>query len=159
MKLLVCAVGRMKLGPERDLAERYRSRAEALGRRLLIDGPRLIELPESRASSAEARKSEERDKIIEAANDARLIALDEGGASLTSRGFADRLMRLRADQTKAVAFIIGGADGLDGAFLNRGAEIISLSAMTFPHQIARVLLLEQIYRAATLAIGHPYHRA
>jgi len=82
---------------------------------------------------------------------ARLVALDERGRDLTTRQFA----ALLAEPT---AFIIGGADGLDAAIKKRAALLLRLSALTLPHALAQVVLCEQIYRAATLLTGHPYHR-
>lgn len=82
---------------------------------------------------------------------ARLVALDERGKDLTTRQFAALL-------SEPTAFVIGGADGLDAATKKRAALLLRLSALTLPHALAQVVLCEQIYRAATLLTGHPYHR-
>jgi len=82
---------------------------------------------------------------------ARLVALDERGKDLTTRQFAALL-------AQPTAFVIGGADGLDAAIKKRAALLLRLSALTLPHALAQVVLCEQIYRAATLLTGHPYHR-
>jgi 23S rRNA (pseudouridine1915-N3)-methyltransferase len=89
-----------------------------------------------------------RDKIP---RHARLVALDERGKDLTTRQFAALL-------TEPTAFVIGGADGLDPAIRKKAALLLRLSALTLPHALAQVVLCEQIYRAATLLTGHPYHR-
>ena len=89
---------------------------------------------------------------------ATLIALDERGKSLSSRDFADRLGRWRDDGEDEIAFIIGGAGGLDKAILDRASLVLSLGPMTWPHQLARGLLLEQLYRGQQILAGHPYHR-
>lgn len=87
-----------------------------------------------------------------------IVALDERGKNLTSRQFADLLAGWRDHGEQEVAFLIGGADGLDPALVARARLSLSLSAMTWPHLLARVMLLEQLYRAWSLQTGHPYHR-
>ena len=88
---------------------------------------------------------------------ARLIALDERGAAWSSRQFANRLMSWR-DSGAVLAFAIGGADGLGEAVIERADAVMSLGVMTWPHLLARSLLLEQLYRAQQILAGHPYHR-
>jgi 23S rRNA (pseudouridine1915-N3)-methyltransferase len=83
---------------------------------------------------------------------ARVVALDERGKDLTTEQFA----RLLQQET---AFVIGGPDGLDEKVKKDAALLLRLSSLTLPHALAQVVLLEQIYRAATLLTGHPYHRA
>jgi 23S rRNA (pseudouridine1915-N3)-methyltransferase len=87
-----------------------------------------------------------------------IVALDEKGKSLTSRQFADTLAGWRDGGEQEIAFLIGGADGLDKVVLSKARLTLSLSAMTWPHLLARVMLLEQLYRAWSLQTGHPYHR-
>jgi 23S rRNA (pseudouridine1915-N3)-methyltransferase len=99
----------------------------------------------------------EAERIRAAAADARLIALDEHGAAWTTRKLADHLQRWQLDGGD-VAFAIGSADGLDPSLKRSASARVSLSAMTLPHGLVRVLLAEQIYRAASLIAGHPYHR-
>ncbi len=89
---------------------------------------------------------------------ARLVVLDERGAPWTSRDFADRLASWRDGGTAALAFAIGGADGLGAPVIERADAVMSLGAMTWPHLMARSLLLEQLYRAQQILAGHPYHR-
>lgn len=89
---------------------------------------------------------------------ARLVALDERGAAWTSRAFAERLRVWRDGGTPALAFAIGGAGGLAAAVIERADAVVSLGAMTWPHLLARSMLLEQLYRAQQILAGHPYHR-
>ena len=96
-------------------------------------------------------------RISAACQGATMVALDEHGAPWTTRQFADQLARWRAE-VPAVAFVIGSADGLDAGLKRRAASRVALSALTLPHGLVRVLLAEQIYRAASLLAGHPYHR-
>jgi 23S rRNA (pseudouridine1915-N3)-methyltransferase len=89
---------------------------------------------------------------------ARLVALDERGAAWTSRAFADRLAAWRDGGTGALAFAVGGAEGLATAVIERADAVLSLGPMTWPHLLARSMLLEQLYRAQQILAGHPYHR-
>jgi len=159
MRVTIVAVGRMKAGPERDLASRYLDRAMAGGKSLGLSGFTVTELPESRASSADARKGEEARAIGAALPDrAVVIALDERGKSLSSPDFATRIADWRDAGRAALALLIGGADGLDPALRQDADLMISFSAMTWPHQLVRILAAEQLYRATTILSGHPYHR-
>ena len=90
---------------------------------------------------------------------ARIVALDERGKSQTSEAFAKRLGIWRDDGVRAVAFLIGGADGLDESLRKRADMVVSFGALTWPHMLVRALLAEQLYRAHTILTGHPYHRA
>ncbi|MEO8487186.1 MAG: 23S rRNA (pseudouridine(1915)-N(3))-methyltransferase RlmH [Betaproteobacteria bacterium] len=96
-------------------------------------------------------------RLDAACTGATVVALDEQGAAWTTRAFADRLQDWR-ESTSALAFVIGSADGLDAGFKRRAAARFSLSPLTLPHALVRVVLAEQIYRAASLIAGHPYHR-
>ena len=159
MRVMIVAVGRMKAGPERELAARYLDRAAAGGRLLGLSGFAVTELPESRASNADARKAEDARAIRAALPDrAVVIALDERGKSLSSPDFATRIADWRDAGRAALALLIGGADGLDPALRQDADLMISFSAMTWPHQLVRVLVAEQLYRATTILSGHPYHR-
>nr|WP_256515724.1 23S rRNA (pseudouridine(1915)-N(3))-methyltransferase RlmH [Alsobacter ponti] len=153
------AVGRLKDGPERELVARYLDRARAGGRTLGLTGFESVELPESRAARPADRKAEEAAALRARAGDATLVALDERGASLPSDAFAERLGRRRDEGCRALAFVIGGADGLDPALVAQAAETLSFGRMTLPHQLVRIVVAEQLYRATTILSGHPYHRA
>jgi 23S rRNA (pseudouridine1915-N3)-methyltransferase len=159
MRITVLAVGRLKDGPERELVARYVERARATGRSLGFSGPDLIELSESRAARPEDRKAEEARAIRDKAADARLIVLDERATSPSSADFARMLARWRDGGDKAAVFVIGGADGLAPGLREAADAAISFGAMTLPHQLARLLITEQIYRAMSILSGHPYHRA
>ena len=157
MRLLIVAVGRLKRGPERELADRYAERARATGRALGFSGPDVVEIPESRATEPRVRKRDEADAIRAKLPDgAELFVWDERGRPLASRPFAQALAAAR-DAGRASALVIGGPDGLDPS-LHEGARVLSFGAMTLPHQLVRVLVCEQVYRATTILQGHPYHR-
>ncbi len=160
MRLVVVAIGRLKQGPERELAERYRERFEDIGRKLGFRGLEIREIPESRAGDAASRIAEEA-TAISAAIPAKsvLVALDERGDNIDSTAFARHLGRWRDRSVANTIFVIGGADGLSPD-LRRKAELkLAFGSATWPHQMVRIMLLEQIYRAATILAGHPYHRA
>ena len=159
MRLAVIAVGRLKDGPERELCERYRERAQALARGLGFSGPEIIELPESRGRRPDERKRDEAEAITARLQPGLLIALDERGKSLTSDAFAARLAAARDAGTAAATLVIGGADGLADEIRDRAALTLAFGALTIPHQIVRALVLEQLYRTMTIIAGHPYHRA
>ena len=159
MRVGIVAIGRMKQGPERELVARYLERAVNSGKTLGLTNFAVTEFPESRAGSAAARKAEEA-KALSAQLPATgiVIALDEHGKSLGSDDFAHRLARWRDDGKPAVSFVIGGADGLDPALSQRADLTLSFSPLTWPHQLVRIMLAEQLYRATTILSGHPYHR-
>lgn len=149
----------MKRGPEQELTERYFKRFEAAGRPvgLVFDG--ITEVRESRAASVADRQREESALLGRWQEEGRrLVLLDEGGKDLTSRQFADRIGVWRDSGIGACVFAIGGPDGHDRSCLANADFTLSLGRLTFPHQIARVLLAEQLYRCATMLAGHPYHR-
>jgi 23S rRNA (pseudouridine1915-N3)-methyltransferase len=160
MRLLLLCVGRLKAGPERDMAARYLERAGAAGRALGFTSIDLREVEESRARRPEDRKIEEA-KALRAhmPPQTKIILFDEHGSGLTSTAFAARLGGLRDEGAGAIALVIGGPDGLAPDLLTEAASRISLGAMTWPHQLLRIMATEQIYRAMTILSGHPYHRA
>lgn len=160
MRIHVIAIGRLKQGPERDLAERYRRRFEDIGRRLGFKGVLVREIAESRARNAPVRIAEEYAAIRSTLPDGcMVITLDERGNSLSSEAFAQALGRYRDAGHADLALVIGGADGLSPDLRRIAKQTIAFGGATWPHQLARVMLLEQLYRAATLLAGHPYHRA
>jgi 23S rRNA (pseudouridine1915-N3)-methyltransferase len=159
MKITILAVGRLKAGPERELVQRYAERFEALARGLGMSGPQVIELSESQARSAQERKTQEANTLLANIDeDALVIRLDERGQTLGSEAFSGQIAQARDAGRKSLIFIIGGADGLGEAVAARAPKCISFGAMTMPHQIVRILLLEQLYRTATILSNHPYHR-
>jgi 23S rRNA (pseudouridine1915-N3)-methyltransferase len=160
MRLVVISIGRLKQGPERDLAERYRERFHDLGRKLGFRGLDIHEIPESRARDAATRIAEEAAAISAVIPDKSvLVALDERGDNVDSATFARHLGRWRDEATGQTIFAIGGADGLSPDLRRKAKLRMAFGSATWPHQMVRVMLLEQIYRAATILAGHPYHRA
>ena len=160
MRLVVISIGRLKQGPERELAERYRERFDDIGRKLGFRGVTIHEIPESRAQHAETRIVEEA-TAISAAIPAKsvLVTLDERGDNLDSATFARHLGRWRDEAVANTIFVIGGADGLSPELQRKAKLKLAFGTATWPHQMVRIMLLEQIYRAATILAGHPYHRA
>ncbi|MBK8008973.1 MAG: 23S rRNA (pseudouridine(1915)-N(3))-methyltransferase RlmH [Rhizobiales bacterium] len=159
MRLLIAAVGRLKAGPERELLARYLDRANASGKALALAPLDIIEIPESTAQTAAKRKSDEAKALLGAVPEkAKLIALDERGKNVSSEDLAKRLARFRDDGAGCIALQIGGADGLDEILRKKADLALAFGAATFPHQMVRILLAEQIYRAVTILSGHPYHR-
>jgi 23S rRNA (pseudouridine1915-N3)-methyltransferase len=160
MRIIVIAVGRLKQGPERELAERYRERFDDAGRKLGFRGIEIHELPESRARDVATRITEEAAAIAGAIPDKSvLVTLDERGQNVDSTTFAGLLGRWRDESVANAVFVIGGADGLSPELQRKAKLKVAFGAATWPHQMVRVLLLEQLYRAATILAGHPYHRA
>jgi 23S rRNA (pseudouridine1915-N3)-methyltransferase len=160
MRLVVIAVGRLKQGPERELAERYRKRFDDIGRKLGFRGLDIHEISESRARDAATRIADEAAAISAAIpENSVLVTLDERGENIGSQALALRLGRWRDQSVQSTVFVIGGADGLSPELTAKEKSRIAFGAATWPHQMVRVMLLEQLYRAATILSGHPYHRA
>lgn len=159
MRLTLIAVGRLKDGPERELCERYRERAATLGRGLGLTGPEIIELPESRGRRPDERKRDEAAAITARLVPGLVIALDERGKSQDSEAFSTRIASARDSGTPCASLIIGGADGLADEIRDAAGLTLAFGALTIPHQLVRVLVLEQLYRTMTILAGHPYHRA
>jgi 23S rRNA (pseudouridine1915-N3)-methyltransferase len=160
MRIVIAAVGRLKQGPERELAERFRKRAAATGRSVGLHDIDIIEIKESRADNAERRMLEESIAIANVIPDGAVsVILDERGENLSSASFAGHLQGWRAEDRPAVVFILGAADGIAAGLREKAKMAIAFGAATWPHQFVRIMLLEQIYRAVTILSGHPYHRA
>jgi len=149
---LIC-VGRLGGAPEAALANDYARRATATGRPLGLGPVEIIEVDGRRVD----RKTEVR-AILAATAGTRLMVCDERGKAATSRAFAARLAALRDDGVGRLTFAIGGADGLDARVLEAADERLAFGPQTWPHALARVMLAEQIYRAASILAGAPYHR-
>ncbi|MBY6242304.1 23S rRNA (pseudouridine(1915)-N(3))-methyltransferase RlmH [Methylosinus sp. Sm6] len=158
MRLGLLCVGRLKAGPERELFARYAARVAAM-RNLGFAGLDLQEIDESRARSPAERMAQEGAGLLAALPAAAgLIVFDERGRAASSADFARLLESERDRGVKALAFAIGGAEGLAPTVRERAQAIFSFGAMTLPHQLVRILAAEQIYRAMTILSGHPYHR-
>ena len=160
MRIVVAAVGRLKQGPETELSERYVKRATQTGRGLGLCAVEIIEIRESRAADPGKRMLEE---SIALANiipqGAAVVLLDARGDNLDSASLAGHLAKWRSNDRPAAVFLIGGADGLAPSLRDKAELKVSFGAATWPHQLVRVMLLEQLYRATTILTGHPYHRA
>ena len=159
MRIIIAAVGKLKSGPETELADRYAKRATQTGRALGLKAIEVMEIRESRADEPAKRMLEE---AIAIANvippGAAVVLLDVKGENRDSDQLAAQLSAWRANDSPAVVFIIGGADGFAPSLRDKANLRLSFGAATWPHQLVRVMLLEQIYRATTILTGHPYHR-
>ena len=159
MRLIIAAIGRMKNGPERELIDRYKDRISKSGKAVGISSFDIIEIAESREQSTDARKTEEAALLLsKLPENCTIVCFDERGKTPSSRKFATSLQSHLDTGCQACAFIIGGPDGLAESWRQSGREVISFGALTMPHQLVRVLVAEQIYRAITIMTGHPYHR-
>ncbi len=151
IRIYLLAVGRLRRGPLYDLQALYAGR--------LAPPATVIELEEKRRLPPAELKDREAALILGALPAAaRLVALDQRGAAWTSREFATRLAAWRDGGVEALAFAIGGAEGLGPAVVERAIAVMSLGKLTWPHFLARGMLLEQLYRAQQIEAGHPYHR-
>lgn len=157
MRIIVAAIGRARAAPEQALFDDY-------ARRLVRQGPAGLTL-ELRDAEERRKLSPDKHRAAEAEllesqlpRGATVVALDQRGKSLTSEEFAKRLQRWRDDAVSDLCFLIGGANGLDPALVRRSDFVLSLGALTWPHLLVRAMLAEQIYRAQSILLGHPYHR-
>ena len=156
MRVTICAVGRLRAGPEKDLIGDYATRFDRSGRILGLGPLTLTEVDDRKGGGPEAEAA-----LLDRAlpNGAKVIALDERGKMMGSPDFANTLARYRDDGCGDLAFLIGGADGLSSALRSRADLCLSFGTMVWPHMLARVMLVEQLYRAASILAGAPYHRA
>ena len=160
MRIIVAAIGRLKRGPETELSERYVKRATQTGRSLGLREVEIVEIRESRAADAGKRILEESIALANIIPPGAMVALlNSRGDNLDSASLANQLAQWRSDNRPAVVFVIGGPDGLAPSLHEKAKLKLSFGAATWPHQLVRVMLLEQLYRAATILSGHPYHRA
>ncbi|RWO73071.1 MAG: 23S rRNA (pseudouridine(1915)-N(3))-methyltransferase RlmH [Mesorhizobium sp.] len=160
MKISVHAVGRMKAGPEKLLADRYFERFAKSGPAVGLEFGGIAEIAEGRSQTANERRREEGQKLqTQLQPGIALILLDERGKSFSSEDFAGRLGLLRDGGRKGLVIAIGGADGHDQSLRDQAELVMSFGLLTWPHQLVRVMLGEQLYRAATILSGHPYHRS
>lgn len=160
MRIQIAAVGRLKDGAERELMARYLDRFEGAGKSLALGPVRISELPEGRAQDRASRMADEAQRLLKIVEDADVrIVLDERGKGLSSEAFATLLAQHRDGGAGTLAMLIGGPDGHGEAVVRAATLTLSLGSMTLPHGLARVIVAEQLYRAATILSGHPYHRA
>ena len=155
MRVHLAAVGRLRAGPERDLIDDYLTRFDRTGRALGL-GPATEHEVEDKKGGGMAAEAALLSRAIP--DGAALVALDERGKLMTSPDFADHLARWRDGGRQDVAFVIGGADGIDPGLRAKADFSLSFGKMVWPHMLVRVMLAEQIYRAATILGGGPYHR-
>jgi 23S rRNA (pseudouridine1915-N3)-methyltransferase len=159
MDVAIVAVGRLKAGPENELCSRYLERARLGGRALGLRGFDVVEIGEARGARASERIAGEEAALLgHLAKGGRTVCLDSDGDLLDSAAFAARLSRDAAASVPRTTFVIGGPDGIGEGVLAMAETRISFGRVTWPHQIVRILLAEQIYRATTILSGHPYHR-
>ncbi|MCB1366731.1 MAG: 23S rRNA (pseudouridine(1915)-N(3))-methyltransferase RlmH [Rhodobacteraceae bacterium] len=156
MRVRICAVGRLRSGPERLLVDDYLKRFAKTGRALGLGPAEVLEV-EDRKGGGMAAEAALLDRALP--DGAIMVALDERGRMMTSPEFADLLAGWRDAGRRDVAFVIGGADGIDPGLRNRADATVSFGAMVWPHMLVRVMLAEQLYRAAAILAGTPYHRA
>ncbi len=156
MRVTICAVGRLRQGPERVLIDTYLTRFERTGRALGLGPATVIEVEDKKGGGLAGEAS-----LLARAQPrgAATIALDERGQSLTSPQFAEKLAHWRDTGQQDLAFVIGGADGLDPDLRDAAQFRLSLGKMVWPHMLVRVMLAEQLYRAASILASAPYHRA
>jgi Uncharacterized conserved protein len=156
MRVHLCAVGRLAArSQERALVEEYRARFAQTARRLGWKPGQDIEVEDRKGGGMAAEAALLRAALPEGA---LVVCLDERGQQLSSPEFARRLGQW-ADQGRAdLAFVIGGADGLDPALRDEADMLLSFGPMVWPHKLVRVMLAEQLYRAASIGAGLPYHR-
>ena len=158
MRVTVAAVGRLpKQAPERALIDDYRTRFDRTGRALGLGPLTLAEVEPRRGATGPAAEGEALARAFP--DGAALVALDERGRDLASPDLADLIAGFRDAGRRDLAFAIGGADGLAAEVTGRADVVLSLGRMVWPHMLARVMLCEQLYRAATILAGTPYHRA
>ena len=155
MRLHICAIGRIRTGPERELLDDYIARFDRTGRALAL-GP----ITEHEIDERKATGMAEQGRLIaqRLPLDAPIVMLDERGKTISSRAFSRSLQELRDRGTPDLAFVIGGADGICADLRARADMLLSLGPMVWPHRLVRVMLCEQLYRAATILAGGPYHR-
>ncbi len=159
MRLIVAAIGRLKAGPERELAERYRDRVAKSGRAVGLRDIEIVEIRESKAADTGRRVLEESIALANIIPErAVVIALDAAGENLDSGALTGALRSWRDAGRADAVFCIGGADGLGEDVRRRADLMLAFGTATWPHQLVRIMLLEQLYRAVTILAGHPYHR-
>ena len=151
MQIVIAAVGKAKRKAEAELTAHYLKQTRwDIAIKEIPDAPTNLSAPTRRTREAAAFEA-----LLTTGS--RLIALDSTGTSFTSPQFANVIQQAQTHVIKQLVFAIGGQDGLDPTLLARASTIVAFGAATWPHQLLRAMLAEQIYRAYTIAIGHPYH--
>ena len=155
MRVQIAAVGRLRKGPERDLFDDYQTRFDRTGRPLGLGPLMMLEVEDKKGGGKAAEAT-----LLERAvpKGARICCLDERGKLISSPDFADKLADWRDTGTQDLCFVIGGADGIAPDLRARADFSLSFGKMVWPHMLARVMLSEQLYRAASILAKSPYHR-
>lgn len=153
MRIAIVAIGRLARSPETELVKLYAERATAAGRALSLGPVEIVEV-----ESKKPGKAAEADALKPHLADSHVIACDERGKARASRAFADEIAALRDRGVRRLVFLIGGADGLDPTLVAAAQGTLAFGPQTWPHALARVMVAEQIYRAASILAGSPYHR-
>ncbi len=155
LRVHICAVGRLRSGPERDLIDDYLSRFDKTGRALGLGPARIIEVEDRKGGGMSAEAP-----LLQGAipKGAMICTLDERGTLMSSPQFSKKLCQRRDSGVNDLAFVIGGADGIDPSLRAKADMSLSFGQMVWPHMMVRVMLSEQLYRAASIAAGTPYHR-
>ena len=155
MRLTILAIGRLRGGPEAALCADYLARLEATGRKAALGPARLAEIEDRRRRGAAGETGLLLDAVPAGA---KRVVLDERGEALSTRAFAKRLAAWRDQGVSETAFLIGGADGHAREARESADLILSFGPMIWPHRLARVMLAEQLFRAASILANSPYHR-
>lgn len=155
MRVHICAVGRLRAGPEKTLIDDYLTRFDRTGRALGLGPARIVEVEDRKGGGMAGEAGVLRRAIPQGAV---ICVLDERGKVMNSPKFAARVGDWRDDGCSDLAFIIGGADGIDPSLRADADFSLSFGQMVWPHMLVRVMLTEQLYRAATILAGGPYHR-
>lgn len=155
MKVHICAVGRLRAGPEQSLIDDYLTRFDRTGRALSLGPAKITEVEPKKGGGQPGEATLLRKAIPKGA---MICALDERGRSATSPEFSQMLAKWRDMGVQDLAFVIGGADGIDPKLRQEAGQLLSFGKMVWPHMLARVMLCEQLYRAASILGGAPYHR-
>lgn len=155
MRVHLVVVGRLRAGPELGLIKDYLTRFDRSGRALGLGPAQVIEVEDKKGGGMAAEAA-----LLEKAipSGALVCCLDERGKVMSSPDFADQLGQWRDNGRQDVVFVIGGADGIDPALRERADALLSFGKMVWPHMLVRVMLSEQLYRAASILAGAPYHR-
>lgn len=155
MRVHVIAVGRMRAGPEKEIFQDYTKRFDRTGRALGLGPIRLVEVDDRKGGGMAAEATLLKRAVPDGA---LLVILDERGCVESSPQFADRLAGWRDQGRGDLAVIIGGADGISPDLRAEADFALSFGKMVWPHMLVRVMLAEQLYRAASILSGGPYHR-
>ena len=159
MRLHLLAIGRLKTGPEKLMADDYAGRIEVMGRKAGITNLKIGEWAESQSATAKQRMDDEAAILWGAVpQSSHCMVLDERGTSHSSENFAGRIRKCADLGVSDLVFMIGGPDGHAPKTREKSNELIALGPMTWPHRLVRIMLLEQIYRSVTIMVNHPYHR-